>query len=348
MPATALKTVQLSSAEGTWGSTGVATRKLSGVTDASLRVLDAVEVVPSLGWMGPGPNAAEVAQSGEGTISMVLSYEELTYLLNGVFTAIGASTSTTGVPPTASAPPYNYPYLAPTTSTQSVYTYTMEYGTTGATYRAPGSVVKSLSIKGEAAGLWSATVNTVCKQIVASTSGLSTGLTAATVNPIRMADTSLYIDTFTSTAAGGSAASATLIAFDLNLETNRHTKTFAGALIPGSWGDGRMEGTLKLTAEFNASAKALVDELLGSTGAAVKRLIRIGATQGSSASVKAANLDFAGIKVDGETLFSDRDGNMTVELAFQGLYSSGLGGIYSTGNGGWFVANVQNGSSSTT
>lgn len=342
MPATVMKTVQyVSSGEASWGSTAAATRVMGGVTDASLRVLDTVEVVPSLGWMGPGPDAAEVAQTGEGTLELTLTYEELNRLLNGVFTAIGGSSITSGAP-------YNYPYTAPNASTQTVYTFTIEYGTTGATYRAPGSVVKRLNIKGESASLWKATVDTICKQIVASASGLSSGLTAPVGNPIRMADTSLYIDTFTSTAAGGSSVSATLIAFDLNLETNRHVKQFAGSLNPASWGDGKMESTLRLTAEFNTSAKALVDELLGSTGAAVKRLIRIGATAGSSASVKSANLDFAGIKVDGETLFSDRDGNMTVELAFQGLYSSGLGGIYSTGNGNWFVCNVQNGSSSTT
>jgi len=334
MPATAVKTIQLNTTgESNWGATGAATRKVRGVTDATLKIASALEVIPSLGWYGPSPEAEESAQSGEGSIDMIASYEELTRIFNGVFTAIAASTTTSGAP-------YGYPYTAPVLSTQASYTYTLEYGTTGACYRAPGSIINSLTIRGAAGGLWELTADILAKQIVASSSGLSSGTILERINPIRMADTKLYVDAFSTGTMGGTTMAATLIDFELTINPNRHLKTFAGSVNPSSWGDGKWESTLRLTAEYNASAKALVNELLGSTGAVVKRQIRIGALEGTSCSVKSVNLDFWGVKTEGETLFGDRDGNMTVELNWVGLYS--------TGTSGWFSATVQNGSSSTT
>lgn len=332
MPASALKVVQISSAEGTWGSTQAATIKLHGITDASLKSVDMVEIVPSAGMYGPGGAANTQAQSGEGRTSLTMTYEEAPRILNAFFTAIGQTTST--------GAPYNYPYTAPVGSSQAVATYTMEYGTSGNAYRAPGSVGKHLNITGEAGGFWAGSVDWISKQIVAATSGLSSGPSDRTVTPIRMADTTLYVDAFSTATMGGSAVSATLIAFALDIETNRHLKQFAGSLYPASWGEGKWDGTLAITAEFNASAKAWVDEALGTTGATVSRQVRIGATEGSSASVKTFNLDFGGIKTGGETLFTDRDGNMTVALTFAGRYTTALSN--------WFLANVQNGSSSTT
>ena len=331
MPATAQKIVQLSSAEGTWGSTGAMVTKLHGVTDANFKINSTVETVPSLGWFGPSPVAQEQAHSGEGRIEMVTSYEEMPRIVNMFFTAIGASTSV--------GAPYNYPYTAPVTSTQAVFTYTLGLGSTASAYNAPGSIGKHLNIRGEAGGFWNTRMDFLAQRITVASTGMA-AQADRTVNPVRMADTTLYVDAFSTGTVGGTSVSATLIAFELDIETNRHLKLFAGSISPANWGEGKHEVTLRVTAEINASAKALVDELLGSTGAAVSRQIRIGATQGSAASLRTFNLDFAGIKSEGETLFSDRDGNMTVELSWQGRYSTGLSN--------WFATNIQNGSSSTT
>jgi len=339
MGASASKILQLtSSGEAAWGTTGAATRKLHGVTDATLKINSDTRVVESQGWYGPSTVVYEGSQSGAGAIEMVLSYDEFPILLNGVFTANDDSTgSSTG----GTTGPNNYPYEAPTSSTQAVYSYTIEYGTTAATYRAPGSVISNMTVRGEAGGAWEATFDTVAKQIIASTSGLSSGLSDRTVVPIRMANTTLYVDAFSTGTMGASEVAATLIDFELNVNPNRHLKLFAGSKVPSSFGDGRMEGSLRMTLEFNTTAKALVDELLGtSTGALVKRQIRIGATQGSDSGRYTANLDFAGTKVEGETLFGDRDGNIIIETNWQGTYSTGLTN--------WFICNVENQSTSTT
>lgn len=336
MPATAARMLLYNTTgEGTYGSTTAATSKLHGVTDASLKINSKTEVVPGVGWLGPSPTAAEMMQSGEGSMDMVATYEEMPRIFNGIFAAIGASTSTSG------AAPYNYPYTAPVTSTQVCYTYTWEYGATGALYKASGVVFNGLTIRGEVGDWWRASVPALCKQVTAATGGFTTAANVdRTVNPIKMSDTTLYVDAFSTGTIGGTSVAATLISFELNFNPNRHLKTFAGSKYPNSWGEGKTEASLKMTAEFNASAKAYVDELLGSTGAEVRRQIRLGATQGSSAAQKTANLDFAGILVDGATLFSDREGNITVDLTWQAQYSTGLANH--------FAANFQNGSSSTT
>ncbi|KKN82080.1 hypothetical protein LCGC14_0313470 [marine sediment metagenome] len=335
MPATAAKIVQIST-EPSWGTStapATATIKVHGITDATLKIVSVVEPISQVGWFGPGPVAQEQAHSGEATWDLVMTYEESPRILNGFFTAIGASTTTTA--------PYNYPYTAPITSTQVVRTYGIEYGTSGLPYKALGSVAKHFNITGEAGGFWNGRVDWIAKQIVV-TSQLTTGLDDRTVRPVRVADTRLYISAFSTGTIGatGDIVSDTLISFDFDMETNRHLKQFAGAITPADWGDGKFEGTLKFIAEFNSNAKALVDELLGSTGAAVSRQIRLEASQGTSSEYKEFNIDFAGIKTEGELLYGDRDGNMTVEFTFMGRYSTGLGN--------WLAMNVQNGSSSTT
>jgi len=359
MPATAAKVVQISSAEGTWGSTGVATIKLHGITDATLRILDNVETVPSVGWYGPSPVALQVSQSGEFSFDMAATYEEMPRLLNGLFTGVGPSSG--GSPSHSSGGtlgPWSYFYEAPVASVNVPYTYTMEYGTTGATYRAPGSVIKHLNIKGEAGGLWTMTADGFSQLIVASSCGLSSGPVDRTVNPIRMADTSLAIDVSTGTI-GTTTAAATLISFELDVESNRHPKLFAGQVYPGAWGDAAYTGSLKVTAEFNATAKALVDQLLSTAGVVsvttaqtVKKLVRIKAIQGSSMATKAAEIDFAGVLVDGAELFGDRDGNMTVDLTFNGWYSTSLSlaalATGMTANGNWLGMVVTHGTSTTT
>ncbi len=332
MPATALKYLNFSSGVGTYGATGDVKKRLMGLTDLSLKVAEKVGNPALSGYLGPGPIAVEVAQSAEGNFNFVPTYEMMPDILNGFFSAIGASTS--------AGAPYTYPYTGPVGSTQAHATYTMEQGTTGMVYRTNGTVFTELSLKGEQGGLWEGTVNYLAKNALPVSTGMSTAVGTTGVHVARMADTTLYIDAFSSGTIGGTAVSGTFISFDASIKTGRHLKTYAGSVFPTDYGEGKWDGTLKLVTEFNTTSKALVDELLGTTGAAVKRQIRIKATEGSGSSERVISLDFAGIKNEAETLWTDKDGNMTVELNFAGSYSTGLAN--------WIGFSVQNGSSSTT
>jgi hypothetical protein len=119
-----------------------------------------------------------------------------------------------------------------------------------------------------------------------------------------------------------------LISFDLNVSTGRHLKQFAGSLQPTAWGDTQWRGTLTTVVEFEADAKGIVDALVAP--GLVQRLIQIVATSGTHS----ATIQFAGTLVNGVELFTDRDGNITVSLEWQGTYNDTVSG--------WFDVDVVN------
>ncbi|NIV32914.1 MAG: hypothetical protein GWN58_26760, partial [Anaerolineae bacterium] len=124
----------------------------------------------------------------------------------------------------------------------------------------------------------------------------------------------IYIDTWSGTI-GSTVLADALISFDLNVTTNRHMKMFAGNLQPDDWGDGQYRGTLTTVLEYTSDTKAIVDALL--TPALQQRMIRIIATSAP----RSATIDFYGTLVNGAELFSDREGNVTVSLEWQGTYN---------------------------
>jgi len=305
----------ISSGVSTWGDTGDPVKELYGVTEASLKAITKVERVNEGGRIGPGRIAARTAESGEGSLTVNCLYEQMPTYLNGFFAALDQSSS--------AVTPYNFPYTAPVTSTQAYAHYTMVYGTSGMCYRANGTLFTDLTIKGEAGGLWEMTVGTLAKEIVPSTTGYGTlaGPSSSIYNPIRMADTVLYIDDFDTGTIGGTTAAGMLISFELGIKTGKHLKPLAGSLTPASFGDGKFEVTLKLQLEMTSTAKALIDEGLGSTGAMVTRQIRVGAYNSAS---RQCNLDFAGVLMERPTFFEDREGNIIGNYSFEGLYSTAL------------------------
>jgi len=340
MPSIAANQVLISSTgelAGTWGSTGVAaSRKLHGVEEFNATVTEAVETPRAVGWFGPGPVGNEVSQGAEFNMSGTWTYQEAVKILNGIFTASTASTC-------ASTGFIDWHWFAPLYSTQICFTYPIEFGaSTGNAYKINGGVLSELTLSGEAGGLWKFETAGFGRNILALTTGMSTSAIAdvRAVNAVAMKDTQLRINPMTTGTWGSSSGlvDATLISFELSVDTKRHAKLFAGGRNPGGWGDGVFEGTLKTVLEFNASAKAYVDSLLGqnatgSTGAQLERIITLWATRDSSALVSAFN--FAGIVSEPVKLWDDRDGNMTVELTWAGKFTTGLQDIGTSGVGNW-------------
>lgn len=335
-----------STGESAWGTSGIATRKLHGVTDFSVTVTEKVEAVPAVGYYGPGPVAGEVQRAGEFQVDGVCCYEEMPKILNALFTATSASTS--------AAAPYLYPYCAPVTSTQACQTWTIETGTSSAAYLAAGAVLNGLKISGEAGSYWKYSIPGIAKHVKAISSGLSTAALAdsRSMTAISMVDTNLRITPFATGTYGTSSGQvdATLISFDLNVDMKRHLKFFAGSAAAGGWGDNKLEGTLKVVAEFNATAKAYVDELVGlssgSTGAAFQRQFQIYASYNTSS--QTANILFGGIQSEPIKLWDDRDGNLTVEFNLLAKFSTAMTPYGSSGVGNWLGIDVATLSSTTT
>lgn len=321
MPANILKTIT-QSIETTFGTTVAPTIKYHSINDASVKMVDEVRVVDGLGLMGPSGVVALMSESAEFSMERTETYHDLRYAWNGALMTATASSA-------AGGPPWSYDYTAPLASTPTIQMFGFEYGTTGVPYRLSGCLLNTLNIKGEAGGVWETSVDYLARRVIASSSGMSTAVADRTIEPIRMSDTNLYVDVSTGTI-GTSTTASTLIGFEFSLETGRHLKMFAGSVSPTTWGDARFVSKLKTTLEFNATAKAYVDAMVGAgtttVPALVQRLIRIKAdNSGTSSAARTATIDFAGVLEGNHTLFSDRDGNMTVELSWTGYNSTSLG-----------------------
>lgn len=313
MPVTDLIKVQ-TGAEATWGTCVAATAKLMGVTDASLNVVDDVHQVERSGWYYPSDVVAEVAQMGEGSITLDLTYEDILIPLDNFFDSETPSSTTTTTTTTTTI--YTWHYDAPTDTTVDPTLLTIEFGAPDAEYEACGVLFTELNIRGEAGGVWTGTFPFVCQDVFTETTFAT--LADRDVDLIRMSNTSIAIDPWTG-SMGLTTKACTLISFDLNVTSGRHLKTMGGALKPCNWGDTQWTGTLTTVLEFNTHGKAIVDALL--TPALVQRQIRIDANNGGAGTtLRRATIDFCGTLVNGVELFSDRDGNITVSLEWQGTY----------------------------
>ncbi len=301
MPSRVLRKVQLGK-EVTWGTAVVATAKLAGLSDCTLQVADTVEAIEDVGTVSPTIQVANVEQHGEGSIEVAGTYEDILYFLHGLF----------GVVTPSGSGPYTWTYNGPHDSLAAPQAFTIEYGTTNASYKMAGGVITTCTISGEAGGFWKIESDWIGKSIAAATLA---SLTDRTVEVVRMADTKLYVDIWSGTP-GTTELPATLVSFELEINPNRSVGVFAGEAVPGRYTEDRWEGTLTLKLEFTSAVKAYIDALIGP--ALVQKIIEIEATSGT----KSIKLDFAGTLIDGAELFDDNEGNMAVELKFQGTYNT--------------------------
>ena len=311
MPASVLRTVYLGKEQlHTWGaSTKAPTVKLMGLTDATLSVVQEVDQPTLVGTLAPGTVAALAETHGEGSVEQRASYQDICYWLDGIFGPATASAAGTSR--------FTYNYIAPITASTTPRHYTVGFGTTDAFYEMDGAIVNNLSVGIEAGQIWTMGVELLGHAV--NTAAVST-CADRDVDLIKASDTTVYMDSWTSSTIGTTEIAATLISAELTVNPGRHLKTFVGSITPEAYGENRWEGALTTVLEFNASAKALVDALL--TPALVQRQIRLKATQGATTTTRICTLDFAGTLIDGAKLFDDRDGNMTVSLAWNGTVNT--------------------------
>ena len=311
MPATVLKLIQLGD-ENTWGTATKATAKVMGVSAADASQKDEVESTGDLGNSMPSVASVLKKTSADMTLTQRCNYQDIVYWLHGLFGVVAASA--------AANTTFAYKYTAPAGTLAVVgKSYTIEIGEPAAAgYEIDGAVVSELTLKGDAdSGLWTCDVAFLGKTLATGT--MTPSLAIRSVDVCRFADTTCYIDPAAG-PVGTTAISATLISAELKVGPGRHLKAFNGAVTPQAFGDDRWTGDLTLVLEFNATSKAYVDAMIAP--AAIQKLIRLKATQGATTLVRTMQIDFSGTIVEGVKLFDDRDGNMTVSLKFNGVYSS--------------------------
>lgn len=316
MPATALTKVQLGYEVAAWGTPVAATAKLMGVTEANVKVVDKVVQIIAPGSFAPASTSADVAQSGSANIAGALSYQDINYYLHGLFGHI-----TPG-----GAGPYTYTYAAPLATVPTLHPFSMEFGMTGGVYLMSGALLTKIDIKIATDDVWRVTSNWVGELV---TTVAFAGLSDRVVELIRSADTVITMDAVAG-AIGATPLTATVISAELSIDTQRHLKSYVSSVNPLTYGEDRWKGTLKITGEYNALQKAVIDALITPATSKVQKQFRIKATSGATF----AQLDFCGTLINGVELFKDRDGNAIVETTWSGEYN--------TTYGNWLAALITN------
>ena len=295
MPATHLRRVQLGQ-QTAFATPVAATSILRGVKDGSVTINHDDAVVEELG-RSVSDLVVVSQRHAEGEIELQTTYEDILYGLFGLFGPVAPS----GGSRIFSAPVVNY---------SAPQIYTIEYGTPGAEYRVVGGIIKEWTLHYEANAGVTERWTFIGQSVQAST--LTSSLPTRVVRPVLSRHASWYIDAV-GTAHGTTQVPGTVIEAELSINTNRHLKMFEGSQ-PITWGEGRWEAQLSITAEFNATAKALVDALLTNQ---VARNFSVKFIE--TPNVREIGIWFTGLIADSIELFGDRDGNMIVDLTFDAL-----------------------------
>ncbi len=307
MPALITNRVALGK-QSTFGGAAVArTVLLRGVTSATLSVDHEDSVVVESGTTGIGTFAVPTPRTFSGRLEMAASYQHILYPLCGLF----------GTPTPTGSGPYAWTFAVPHDAMPTPQVYTAEMGVESYVREVPGFLFGSLTLSGEA-GQGVAASSDIMARDLASGTVTPTALPVSAVQSIPMVDAALFIDV--TSAFGTTAVNATLVSFELELNPNRHLKVFEGDRAQ-SFGDGQFEANLSLTLEFGATSNALLQSLLAGV---TQRRIRLRFQRGSGTGLRSLVIDYAGIVSDALELYSDRDGNATVEFSFSSIYDPAI------------------------
>lgn len=302
-------------AEGTAGTSTAATaiwRGMGTISDDR----EVVFVEEDIGIFSGGDRAYVSMLAGSMTFEETpATFEQAPYVF-----AAGIKNVTTGTADTGGSGVI-YDYTFPTTSLNTVQSYTIEGGDNQQEEEMYYGVVESFTLSGEGGGPVNISANWIGRQVQDGT--FTTQPAIPTVEEILFSKGKVYIDEPGGTI-GTTQVSDTLLSFSLDVDTGIVRKWTADGSLDFSFIQyTRPEVTLELTFEHNASAVTEKGKWRDET----VRLIRIDfegsdlTTAGSSHSVKLLRLDLAG-KYEDFGALEDQDGNDTVTATLRGLYSA--------------------------
>lgn len=303
--------------ETTWGTPVAPTAQFPLITDVTLTP-DITSTVHAdmRGSLAPGHVATLDKVGASVSMSMILAYETLPYVLDNVFSQATPS----------GAGPYVRDYSAPDGAVSTPRKFTVVHGEGSNIYGATGTVADDLTINFESNAPWNADYSGMAQEVLTDTFA---SLTTLAATPIMGNDTSLFIDSWGGTI-GTTAITASFFSGKINVKPGRVPVYALGSKVPTQYVENKYAGSLSLTLEVTAQSKAFVDNLLG--GALTQHQIRIKATTGAN---EIAQIDFAGTLTSSPDTFTDSDGVLTYEMTWDGTYNSALGN--------WCEASVTNG-----
>ena len=220
--------------------------------------------------------------------SVPLTFEQGPYVFNaGVKLATAAQDGTAGSG-------YSYVHTAPTTSVNTIGTYTIEAGDNIQEYQMLYSFVEKIKLSGKAGEAWMVQSDWVGRQVAKGTKTAS--LSLPTVEEVPFSATTMSIDTVGGTI-GSTAVSNTLLACEIDITTGWHgtwtgdNKYFSLHNMDGK----KLDITAKITYLHNASAVAEYDAFVAQTPRQI-RIESVGSalTTGGTFTDKTFRVDMAG------------------------------------------------------
>lgn len=253
----------------------------------------------------------------EGRLSMEsveASFEQLPHILEA-----GVRTDTPAQDGTGSG--YIYEYAFPTTSANTIKTYTIEGGDNQQEEEMSYCFVEKFTLSGKSKEAVMMTADWVGRQITPSS--FTGALALATAEPILFQKTKLYIDAVGGTL-GDTLVSSTLLGFDLSVSTGWHTKYTADGQLYFTFHEaGTPQIELSMTWEHNSTAVTEKANWRAQTARQLRLRIEGTAlgTPGTTYTYKTLDLDFAG-KWKSFSKIGDQDGNDIVTGVFVPKYNS--------------------------
>jgi hypothetical protein len=288
-----------------------ATAKLQSVSSFALtpelqtRALDQLR-----GTLAPTHQTVLDGYRGNATFEVAdETYEDINYWFDSLFSAATPS----------GTDPYVRAYAAPLTAEATPDFMTLQWGQTDEVWQLQDASVATLTMSGSNNSGLQVGGSLIGGKVIAGTlASLSdrTGLTR-----ISGCDASLAIDAWGGTM-GATAIASSSFSWELTINSNRQYRGYLGDCTPTAWHDQNWSGQLRLSLELNDTTDDYLIAMLAATNAILEKQIEITYTTGASDILE---IQFAGHTMSAPQLFQDRNGVMTYDLVFDGVYNSTLG-----------------------
>lgn len=131
----------------------------------------------------------------------------------------------------------------------------------------------------------------------------------------------LAIDAWAGTM-GNTAIATSAFSWELTINANRQYRSYLGGCTPAAWNDQKWGGQLKLSLELNTTTDDYLTAMLAATNTILERQIEISYTNGTDDLLE---VQFAGHTMSAPQLFQDRNGVLSYDLVFDGVYNSAFG-----------------------
>lgn len=296
--------------ENTWGNRAAATARLALMDSCTINPDMQVASFKKMGSLSPARRTAVKSRSAKASLSGTASYEQIGYMLEALF-GIAAPAEESGI--------YTRNYAAPDNTQPDPRFLSLEYGdgvNGGPNYGMTGGIVSKLVISTKAgdASTFKADLLGKSAQPITLTDGIEE---PADITPIMAGDWSVAIDN-PGVEPGTTPLTATITSLELTIDTQRTLRGGVGSITPKAWSGKAWKGGLKMTLEFEAQAKAMLDAILAD--GLIQRVIRLSAGNGDNA----LHVDFSGSTTQAPAIVTNDSGTITVDFSFDGIVDLGM------------------------